>query len=129
MPARFLRVANQARHADETGVADHLLFGSDRQALDVPASDQDFVRLDLDVLARGPGGLDELAGLDDRRRVSRDPPARSQRSWQMRQHLPGFGQVEHHPIEIGVNHTAVHVTFPKQQVACLGAVYITPIRL
>ena len=45
-------------------------------------------------------GLPETGGLHDARRVGEDDPALAQGLRRMGNHLPGFGKVEQHPVEV-----------------------------
>ena len=81
----------------------------DRLAFDVPTALQDFDRLghtECRVLQRLP----QPGDLENRGQVAQENPTGAQRGFGVFHYLPGLGQVEQNPIEIGVIDAFVDVT-------------------
>src|SRR5947208_3919980 len=86
------------RDRDEPGVRDHPVERPDRLALDVPGPVGGLERLHERpgpvVLER----LGDLVGLDDRRHVAEEDPARTEHGGDRLHELPRLGQVEEHAV-------------------------------
>src|SRR5438309_11918769 len=117
-PLRFEKVVlGQAPgEAEEAGVGDHPVRRPHAPSAHRPAPPQELERLQHPEAAKLPQAVEKALDLADVRAVGKEDASRSQRRLGARRRLPGFGEIEEHPVHLALLEAEVGVAQLQSQV-------------